>query len=133
MSMLFFLFYPSSSISQEIESSNDIVGKWQYITTNFFDKNYDFSSDVIFEFGNGVFKYYSNGIGCNNRKIEFIDGSYVLVDNVLELKDNSNWCPGVSHSFPVYKIVFLNKNLFYSVSREGRNSKKVYTYFKRKL
>jgi hypothetical protein len=125
------IFWVLDIHSQENISLENIKGKWQLYVTNSFSTTFDFESNVIFEFESGIYKYFESNLACNEKKVDYISGSFVLLDNNLKLGE-SNWCPGIIHKFPEYRIIFINEDLFYSVSKGKKREPKTYTYFKRK-
>ena len=73
-----------------------------------------------------IYRLYSNGTFEDSRKDT---GKWKYKDGVLVIdyddKENSQFPPRV------YNIVFINRNRFYEVGKEGEGGVDVYTYFQR--
>jgi hypothetical protein len=111
-------FVASAKSFSQNKNSIDLIGQWAVCIslkkTNTCGKAY-----VIYEF-------YSNGTFKDSRK-EI--GKWEYKDDILIIdyddKDNSNSPPRA------YNIIFMNKNRFYEVGKEGEDGPDVYTYFQR--
>lgn len=73
-----------------------------------------------------IYEFYNNGTFKDSRKET---GKWEYKDDILVIdyddKENSKFPPRV------YNIIFINKNRFYEVGKEGNDGPNVYTYFQR--